>query len=173
MARSAVGLATRILLTILAVVAMAEPAGAQTITGSGVLQARDKLFAKGCGRMRLNGPQTLMLGASGVWAAIDEGGSVLGGTYVSVDGRGRKFDLAFDAQSLGFLRGDLERYLAELCRTLVTVTSIDTRRFRLVLNRAGTRATVRARFRLTGMANGQQGKGSFSVNANGPWTTPP
>jgi hypothetical protein len=152
---------------------LARPAVAQTITGSGVLFARDTLRAKGCGRAKLSGPQTVMMGASGVWAAIDEGGELLGGTYAAVGTTGRKFDLQLDGPSLVLFQGDLERYLAELCHTLVQVTSIETKTFLLVLNRRGTRATVKATYRLVGTALGKKGRGSFRVRAKGPWTAVP
>jgi hypothetical protein len=164
-------LLARVLLTTLSVGALALPAGAQqTITGSGLLFARDKVRARRCGRAQLDGPQTLLMGAGGAWATTDEGGEMLTGTYVPLGTQGRKFDLAFDAPSLAMFQSDLERYLSELCHTLVQVTSIETKRFRVMLNRRATRATVEARFRLVGTANGTTKRGSFRVTARGPWT---
>jgi hypothetical protein len=166
-------LLARILLSMLPVVALTLPAGAQNIAGSGQLFAKDKLAAKGCGRAVLTGPQTLTMEVGGTWTAIDDGGDALSGTYVPVGAKGRKFDLNFDAPSLVLLRGMLEENLSELCQAIVQVTTIDTKRFRLKLNRRGTKANVKAKIRLIGTANGQPGKGSFKVKAKGPWTVVP
>ena len=166
-------LLTRVLLATLLLAALALPAtaGAQTIAGSGVLVAKDKLAAKGCGRAKLTGPQTVTLQDDGTWTAMDDGGDTLGGTYVAVGSKGRKFDLTFDAPSLAALRLMLEEDLSDLCEAAVVVTTIETKRFVFALNRRGTKATVKAKLRLQGTANGQAGKGTFKVKAKGPWTT--
>lgn len=173
MISSAHRLLARILLTMLPVVALALPAGAQNIAGSGLLFAKDRLAARGCGRTTLSGPQTVKMVAAGTWTATDDGGGTLGGTYVPVGSRGRKFDLDFDGPSLALFRTALEAGLSELCHAFVQVTTIDTKRFRLELNRPRTKATVKARFLLMGTANGQLGRGSFTAKAEGPWAAAP
>jgi hypothetical protein len=162
-----------ILPTVLPVVALTLPAWAQTISGSGQLLAKDKLAAKGCGRATLTGPQMLTMGAGGTWTSVSDGGDTLSGTYVAVGSKERKFDLELDGPSLVVLGGMLEENLSELCQAVVQVTTIDRKRFVLKLNRRGTNANVKARFRLLGTADGQAGKGSFKVKARGPWTALP
>jgi len=161
---------TSMLLAMVSVVALALPVGAQNVTGSGTLFARDKLVAKGCGKVKVSGSQVVAMKADGTWTATDDGGSGLGGTYVPVGTKGRAFDLDFDGPSLVLFRTMLEQDLSELCQALVQVTTIDAKRFRLKLNRKSSKARVKAKFRLTGTANGQSGKGSFKVAAKGPWT---
>lgn len=160
-------------LAMLPVLALTLPAGAQNVPGSGELFAKDKLAAKGCGRAKLTGPQTLSMAADGTWTATDDGGGMLAGPYVLVGTKGRTFDLDFDGPSLVLLRLMLEENFSELCQAPVLVATIDTKRFRLKLNRSGSKARVKANFRLTGTANGEPGKGSFKVAAKGPWTVAP
>jgi hypothetical protein len=161
---------TPLLLATVSVVALALPAGAQNVTGSGTLFAKDKLVAKGCGKVKVSGSQVVAMKPDGTWTAADDGGGALGGTYVPVGTKGRAFDLDFDGPSLLLFQTMLEQDLSELCEASVQVTAIDTKRFRLKLNRKSSKARVKANFRLTGTANGQSGKGSFKVKAKGPWT---
>jgi len=132
--------------------------------------ARD---AEGCGWAKIEGLQTLALMPDGTWTATSDGADTLSGTYAVLGRKGRNFDLAFDAQSLADLDVMLEGDLSELCQTPVHVTTIDTKRFLLKLNRSMTKAAVKAKLRLIGTANGQTGKGSFKVKAKGPWTSIP
>lgn len=163
----------RIVLTMLAIVALGHDAGAQNVPGSGLLVAKDKLAAKGCGHAKVTGPQTLTLESDGTWTAVSDGGDTLGGTWVPVGTKGRKFDLDFDAPSLALVGVSLEADLSDLCQASVQVSTIDTKKFLLILNRRGTKARMKAKFRLTGTANGQPGKGSFKVKAKGPWMALP
>jgi hypothetical protein len=165
-------LLTRFLLTILPVLVLTSPAGAQYVPGSGQLFAKDKVKAKGCGRVKLAGPQMLRLEANGTWMATDESG-LFTGTYVPFGSTGRKFDLDFDGPSLVLFRLMLEEELSELCQALVLVTAVESKRFRLTLNPSGSNARLKAKFDLLGTANGHPGKASFNAVAKGPWTLAP
>jgi hypothetical protein len=165
-------LPARVLVALLAVAALALSAEAQYVPGSGELVAKDKLAAKGCGHVKDTGPETVDLAADGTWTTND-GGDVLSGTYVTVGTKGRKFDLTFDAPSLALFQTLLEGDFSDLCQQTVLVTTIDKKRFQLKLNRAGTKAKMKAKFRLTGTANGKPGKGSFKLKAKGPWMAMP
>ena len=116
------------------------------------------------------GPQTLEMTADGTWTATTDGDDEIGGTYTPVGNKGRKFDLSFDQQSLAAIGLAFEEDLSELCQTPVQVTGIETKRFRLKVNRNATKVKVKAKLRLTGTANGETGKGAFKLKAKGPWT---
>ena len=162
-----------ILLATFGVAALALPAGAQNVAGSGMLLAKNKLAAKGCGRAKLTESETLALEADGTWTVTFDGSGMIGGTYTPLGAKGRKFDLALDAPTLADVRTSLGEDLSELCQTQVVVTTIDTKHFRLKLNRAATKATLKLKLKLAGTADGQSGKGSFKVKAKGPWTAGP
>lgn len=146
----------------------ASQAGAQFISGSGLLEGKDKIAVQRCGRDPGIITAAVMMSSDGGWSASVEG---LGytGSYGPKGASGRKFDLFFDgASELQFVTA-LEGFAADLCGVSVTATSAERKKFTLKLNRKRTKAVVLLKYRFEGTGDGRSGRAKYTFKLKGPW----
>jgi hypothetical protein len=150
--------------------AIASPAAAQA--GSGQLTGHGALAVRGCGRQRFSFTATVATAADATWNGQDSDGNRFGGTWTPKGTKGKKLDLAFDAESEGAFVATILSNITERCETPgpIVVSAVTRKIFRITLNRKGTRATLVLRYTVRGSAGGRSGTARYGLTAKGPWT---
>ena len=143
---------------------------AQTLEGTAVMAAKQKLAVKRCGKEAGTSALTFTVGADGAWTAETDEASIFAGTSAPFGASGRKLDLTFDGGSLTSFVDALASDATGLCGIGVVVDTAERRVFRFGTNRRGTKSTLVLKYRFTGQAGGQPGTATFKLKAKGTWT---
>lgn len=144
-------------------------ASAQFIAGGGTLVGKEKLAVKKCGRDRTDVALVTVFSDDGTWSAWMNGIDLYTGSYVPIGESGSKFDVDFGSSSLVDFIDAIEDGAGELCRRSVTAMSEEKSKFVLKLNKKRTRGKIILKYRFTGVAAGEYGKGKYSLKVKGAW----
>lgn len=162
---------------IAAILLLADVPLAAAVSGTATLTGTLKLAVPGCGRERDSFSGSVVTGDDGRWTVAGDADDdpdddvVAGGTYTVAGTSGRKLLLALDAPTLASLATDAEDDLAMKCGTsTATITSSESKKMQLVLNRKGTKAKLTLRMVFEGTANGRTRSVKYKVVGHGPWT---
>jgi len=131
--------------------------------GSGTLVGPERLNVPKCGHETdpLSVDVTL---SNGTWS-----GNGLSGTAVPLNEQRRHFDLAFSPGSLATFEDRLEDWASELCGLPVTITSSETKRFKLKFNKTLEQARVLLNLKAEGFTEEGVGKGIYKLKITGHW----
>ena len=152
----------KLLLSLLAMLALAASASAQVPAGSGTLSGPETLKIQRCAKGRGNPSVAVVLNADGTFTI----GAAYAGTSTTA---GRVTTLSLDTNSRNTLETALEANASNACGTPVTLTSLAITQSQLKINKRGDRAKLQLKASGTGSSADGSGSGKYRYKATGAW----